>query len=86
MAKHAAVACTVATRSEDNAGIDARLTGWGPFPPGIRRQEVDLKVQLKTTVKTPTRVGSTWAYSLAGIGRYDDLRSSALITGPASVG
>lgn len=43
----AGVACSVATRHEDNAGIDARLTGWGPFPAGSRRQEVDIAVQVQ---------------------------------------
>ncbi len=78
VAARAAVGCAVGTRHEDNAGVDAKLTGWGPFPGGGYLNEVDLKVQLKATVKTPHRVGDTLAYSLAGVSRYDDLRSETI--------
>ena len=60
--------------------MDAELTGWGPFPDGGYRQEVDLKVQLKATVKTPVTVGDCFSYSLSGIKRYDDLRTDAIST------
>lgn len=80
VASRAGVACDVAGRHEDNAGVDAKLVGWGPFPAGGYREEVDLKVQLKATIKKPAEVNGTFAYSLAGIARYDALRSQALST------
>jgi len=80
VASHAGAGCVVAGRHDDNAGVDATITAWGPFPNGGYRTEVDLKIQLKATVKTPTEVGDHYSYSLAGIGRYDDLRSEALST------
>lgn len=39
VAASAGVDCGIATRHEDNAGVDARLTGWGPFPGGGYREE-----------------------------------------------
>ncbi|WDR90339.1 DUF4365 domain-containing protein [Burkholderia ambifaria] len=80
VASHAKVACEVAGRHEDNAGVDARLIGWGPFPNGGYRNEIDIKVQLKATIKSPTTVDETFSYSLSGISRYDDLRSDAVST------
>lgn len=80
VASKAGVCCEVAGRHEDNAGVDARLVGWGPFPDGGWRQEVDLKIQLKATVKQPTTVGDSLSYSLSGVPRYDDLRSEAVAT------
>lgn len=80
VAAHAGVGCEVAGRHADNAGIDAKLTGWGPFPGGGYRTEVDVKVQLKATVRQPAIVGSCWSYSLQGIARYDDLRTEAVST------
>lgn len=75
---HAGVACDAAGRHPDNAGVDATLTGWGPFPNGGYRQEVNINVQLKATVKEPTLVGSSYSYSLEGIQRYNDLRTDAV--------
>lgn len=80
VASKAGVCCEVAGRHEDNAGVDARLVGWGPFPNGGWRQEVDLKIQLKATVKQPATVQDSLSYSLSGIPRYDDLRSQAVAT------
>ena len=51
VAPRAGVCCEAAGRHEDNAGVVARLVGWGPFPNGGWRQEVDLKIQLKATGK-----------------------------------
>jgi len=36
---------------------------------------VDIKVQLKATIKMPAQIGDCLAYCLQGIKRYDDLRS-----------
>lgn len=80
VASHARCACKVAGRHEDNAGVDAQLVGWGPFPQGGYRTEVDLKVQLKATIAAPAEVGGHLAYSLRGIAQYDDLRSAAVAT------
>ena len=81
VASKAGVGCKVGSRHDDNAGIDAELTGWGPFPKGGYRQEIDVKVQLKATIKQPVEyVGGFLPYSLAGIARYDDLRSEAIST------
>jgi hypothetical protein len=81
VASKAGVGCKIGSRHDDNAGIDAELTGWGPFPNGGYREEIDIKVQLKATVKPPLEyMGKYWSYSLSGISRYDDLRSDALST------
>lgn len=80
VAAHAGVACKVAGRHDDNAGIDAEMTAWGPFPNGGYRTEIDVKVQLKATVHQPAKVGNCLSYSLDGIGRYDDLRTDTLST------
>ena len=80
VAAKAGVGCKTGSRHDDNAGIDALLTGWGPFPGGGYLEEVDLNVQLKATVQPPTTKGEHWSYSLRGIRRYDDLRNDALST------
>ena len=80
VAAKAGVGCKVGSRHDDNAGIDAELTGWGPFPNGGYREEIDIKVQLKATVKPPTDHGDFWSYPLTGIYRYDDLRTEAVST------
>lgn len=78
VAARAGVGCEVAGRHDDNAGVDAKLTGWGPF--SGYRQEVDIKVQLKATVKSPAIVGDALSYSLTGIERYNDLRTDTVAT------
>jgi len=81
VASKAGVGCKLGSRNDDNAGIDAELIGWGPFPGGGYRQEIDVKVQLKATVKQPVESDDKFlSYSLAGISRYDDLRSEAIST------
>lgn len=77
VAAKAGVGCKTGSRHDDNAGIDAVLTGWGPFPSGGYLEEVTLNVQLKATVKSPPAKGEHWSYSLRGIRRYDDLRNDA---------
>lgn len=78
VASRAGASCRVGTRHEDNTGVDATITGWGPFPGGGYRTEVDLKIQLKATIDAPTKVGSCWSYTLSGISQYDDLRAETL--------
>ena len=80
VASKAGICCQATGRNEDNAGVDARLVGWGPFPNGGWRQEVDLKIQLKATGKQRATVNESLSYSLSGIPRYDDLRSEVLAT------
>lgn len=80
VASSVGVACEVAGRHADNAGVDARLVGWGPFTDRGLRREVDVKVQLKATVKIPSEVDGALSYSLAGVSRYDHLRTDARST------
>jgi Domain of unknown function (DUF4365) len=80
VASAAGVSCSGGTRHEDNAGVDAKLVGWGPFPGGGYRTEVDIKVQLKATVQQPTIVGDCFSYYFPGISQYNDLRSAAVST------
>lgn len=78
VASGAGMGCKVGSRHDDNAGIDAEITAWGPFPNGGFLQEIDLKVQLKATTQEPTIVGECFSYSLVGINRYDDLRCESV--------
>jgi hypothetical protein len=80
VASAAGASCSVTSRSEDNAGVDAKIVGWGPFPNGGYRQEVDLKVQLKATTNAPSNVCGQLSYRLNGLSRYNDLRSDAIYT------
>ncbi|WP_422071176.1 DUF4365 domain-containing protein [Tranquillimonas rosea] len=77
---HAGASCTYSNRHEDNAGIDANITAWAPFPDGGYRTEVDLKVQLKATVAEPKGPSDYISYSLKGIKQYNDLRSETFST------
>ena len=80
VASHAKCGCRVGTRHEDNTGVDATLVAWGPFANGGYRDEIDLKIQLKATISTPTVVGDHFSYSLSGISQYNDLRSESIAT------
>jgi hypothetical protein len=74
------MACGVGSRHEDNNGVDARLTAWGPFPGGGYLTEVDINVQLKATIGLPTGDATHFSYFLQGKQRYDDLRSETVGT------
>lgn len=50
VAARAGVGCKVSNRHDDNAGVDAELTGWGPFPDGGYRQEVDKRSMRSSSV------------------------------------
>jgi hypothetical protein len=80
VASHAGAGCSSANRASDGNGIDAIITGWGPFPGGGYLQEIDIKVQLKATVGIPVQKNAFLSYTLNGISRYNDLRSSSLAT------
>jgi hypothetical protein len=80
VAAHSHVSCGSVTRHEDNAGVDASLTGWGPFENGGYREEVDIKVQLKATVVQPIEKDGSFSYFIKGTARYDVLRKTTLST------
>jgi Domain of unknown function (DUF4365) len=80
VASKAGMSVREATRHEDNAGIDATLTAWGPFKDGGYLQEVDFKIQLKATIKTPGIKDSHLSYFLSGVKRYNDLRATDIAT------
>ncbi|WP_313605217.1 DUF4365 domain-containing protein [Rhizobium sp.] len=71
------MACEICGRHEDNAGADARIIAWSPFENGGYRTEIELKVQLKATIKTPAIIDDCFSYSFQGISRYDDLRKDS---------
>lgn len=73
--------CSSASRLPDNRGIDAFLTSWGPFNPGAKI-EVDLNVQLKATISTPTDHGTHFSYKLKKRTQYDDLRAQGAYSSP----
>jgi hypothetical protein len=80
VAARAGASCESTGRAADGNGIDAIVTGWGPFPNGGYLQEVDLKIQLKATTEIPVVQNGYLSYRLNGIGRYNDLRGEALAT------
>jgi len=80
VASHAGASCEVSNRHQDNAGVDAKITGWGPFPSGGYRQEVDIKIQLKATISEPAEKNECISYSFSGIKQYDVLRTDTVAT------
>jgi hypothetical protein len=78
IASRVGAGCKVGNRHDDNHGVDASLTAWGPFQNGGYIQEVDLKIQLKATISQPVDNGTHLSYFLSGLNRYNDLRSDAL--------
>ncbi|MGP0151180.1 DUF4365 domain-containing protein [Pseudomonas oryzihabitans] len=80
IAAHAGVNCKIGNRHDDNSGVDAELSAWGDFPGGGPLTEVDIKVQLKATIKAPTETADHFSYFLSGLSQYDDLRSETFAT------
>lgn len=78
VASHAGMACSVSGKHEDNNGIDATVTAWGPFESGGYLSEVTMKVQLKATIAAPAEGESGLSYFLKGVTRYDDLRTETV--------
>ena len=78
VASKAGMACSAGSRHEDNNGIDATLTAWGPFNNGGYLTEVDIKVQLKATIANPIDDGANLSYFLSGVSRYNDLRTATV--------
>jgi len=72
------MACSAGSRHEDNNGIDATLTAWGPFIGGGYLTEVDIKVQLKATIAALADNGTNLSYFLSGVNRYNDLRTATV--------
>jgi hypothetical protein len=77
---HAGIGCEIAGRHDDSAGVDAKLTGWAPFSGNGWRTEIDIKVQLKATVRPPSVIRNCFSYYFQGIERYNDLRMTTLST------
>lgn len=75
VASAARASCISATRLEDNHGIDANLTVFGPFLSDPDRFEVDIKIQLKATTKDLTESDDEISYPFSGIAQYDKLRA-----------
>lgn len=74
VAAKAGMACSVSGRHEDNRGVDARVTAWGPHAGwGTQRTDVDINIQLKATWQKPTETDTHISYSLNGIKRYNEL-------------
>jgi hypothetical protein len=78
VASKAGMACKPGSRHEDNNGIDAIVTAWGPFLGGGYLTEIDIKIQLKATIQTPADDGTRLSYFLPGVSRYDDLRTETV--------
>lgn len=72
VASQIGVNCRMANRHEDNNGIDAVLTSWGPFT-GTYFSEIDLKVQLKATRVNKKEKNDMYTYFFDGEKRYNEL-------------
>lgn len=70
--------CSIANRALDGNGIDATITGWGPFPCGGYLEEVTVHVQLKATISVPVEQNGHLSYFLRKTGRYNDLRADTV--------
>jgi len=80
VASMAGMSCSPANRHDDNNGVDATVTAWGPFTGGGYLEEVDIKFQLKATIGTPVDDGIRLSYFLKEVKRYDDLRADTVST------
>ncbi len=80
VASKAGMSCRDSNRHEDNNGIDAQLTAWLPYVNASTLTEVDLKIQLKATIAEPEVAGDDYLYRLAGVNRYNDLRSETIVS------
>lgn len=78
IASNAGASCSVSNRGLDGNGIDASITGWGPFPSGGYLKEITIHVQLKATIGVPTETDDYFSYFLNGTTRYDDLRANTV--------
>lgn len=83
VASAARASCNIATRIEDNNGIDANITVFGPFQSDANRHEVDIKIQLKATSQTLVETSDHLSFSLRGVAQYNRLR--AVGTNPVKI-
>jgi hypothetical protein len=70
--------CSVSSRSLDGNGVDASITGWGPFPNGGYLNEITINIQLKATKQQQVETDSHISYFVKGIDRYNDLRAETV--------
>lgn len=80
VAAHANMTCHISNRHQDNNGIDATITAWGPFGTSVLRTEVDIKVQLKSTIGILPVVGGKMTYFIRGANQYADLITHRVAT------
>jgi len=78
VASKVGASCSIANRTLDGNGIDAAITGWGPFPGGGYLEEVTVHVQLKATVSVPVEQNGLLSYFLREVKRYNDLRTDTI--------
>lgn len=71
------VNCVCKNRHADNRGIDADLTCWQHFDDSYK-EEIDLKIQLKATIKKPSESGAHFSYFFNGAKQYDFLRKETI--------
>lgn len=74
VASHAGIACQEANRAHDNQGIDATLSLRKDFGPGALWEQITLHLQLKATIKPPSRKRGRLSYFLEDVDEYDRLR------------
>jgi hypothetical protein len=75
VASAAGVNCGGANRHTDNRGIDATLTCYEKFADSDSwKEEIDLKIQLKATIKNIPETGTHFSYFFTGVKQYDFLR------------
>ncbi len=65
--------CEQSNRHADNRCVDATLTCWQDFENSYR-EEIDLKIQLKATIREPSNTESHFSYFFKGVKQYDFLR------------
>lgn len=78
VASKVGASCNIANRALDGNGIDAAITGWGPFLGGGYLEEVTFHVQLKATISIPVEQDGHLSYFLSETRRYDDLRADTV--------
>lgn len=73
VAGKAGMSCTIASRHDDNAGVDAMVQYRGPLSHPYLTH-IHLNIQLKATIKSPGTLPNHASYFLNGVSRYDKLR------------
>lgn len=69
----AGINCKVGNRHDDNLGIDAEISYKGDMGHPYLTQ-VQINVQLKATIQTPSEIDEFFSYQIQGISRYNELR------------